>query len=307
MRRYHGAPVARLLLIAAALWVVAAVVVSGVTGGRSAPVRRTVGRSRPRSSIQGTSVEAHRATSGRRVGRSHVSCCGGRRSRLEGSEAPPGFDARDPNDRHYNWQSFDTAVRTVVAAGLQPLVDLHDAPGWAREKTCAGEGAGKCRPTSAALADFATAAAERYRGGFRGLPRVRYWQVWNEPNLSIELMPQVADGKPSSPDIYRDMVNAVAKSVHGVHRDNVVVAGGLAPFGGDINDPSGGPVGGQDADPPDRLHARLLCMSAGAKPETDLRRQGRVRRLGAPPVHVRRADAQGVRSRRRLARRPRRR
>lgn len=154
-----------------------------------------------------------------------------------------------------------------MAAGLQPLVDLHDAPAWAREKTCVGEAAAKCRPTSAALADFAAAAARRYRGGFRGLPRVRYWQVWNEPNLSIELMPQVEDGKPVSPEIYRDMVNAVAKSVHEVHKDNIVVAGALAPFGGDINDPSGASVGGQIRIHPMDFMRRFLCMSSGSRPE----------------------------------------
>ena len=42
------------------------------------------------------------------------------------------------------------------------------------------------------------------------------------------------------------MVNAMARAVHAVHRDNVVIAGGLAPFGGDINDPSGGQVRDQE-------------------------------------------------------------
>jgi hypothetical protein len=179
--------------------------------------------------------------------------------------APAGFNARDPRDRHYNWQSFDAMVRPVVAAGLQPIVYVDVAPAWARAK-CPGEAAATCRPTSSALADFATAAARRYGGGVRGLPRVRYWQLWNEPNLSIELTPQVANGRPVSPDVYRDMVNAFARAVHGVHRDNVVVAGGLAPFGGDVNDQSGG-VPSQRRVHPLEFMRRFLCMSAGPKPK----------------------------------------
>ncbi len=96
---------------------------------------------------------------------------------------------------------------------------------------------------------------------------MRYWQVWNEPNLSIQLMPQHDDGRIVSPGWYRDMVNAMARTVHAVHRDNVVIAGGLAPFGGDINDPSGGPVGDQDRIHPLEFMRDLLCMSNGAKPE----------------------------------------
>jgi hypothetical protein len=177
------------------------------------------------------------------------------------------FDARNPSDPRYHWVTFDATIRRVVAAGLEPIVDINDAPGWARAKICTRRGAAKCHPTAGALRDFATAAARRYRGGFHGLPRVRYWQVWNEPNLSIELMPQSVGRTPVSPDIYRGMVNAVARAVHGVHRDNVVVAGGLAPFGGDVNEPNGNRVEGQERIHPMPFMRRLLCMSAGARPK----------------------------------------
>ena len=50
------------------------------------------------------------------------------------------------------------------------------------------------------------------------------FQVWNEPNLSLDLAPAKASA-------YRAMVNAVADSVHAVDPQNLVVAGGLDPFG----------------------------------------------------------------------------
>ena len=51
--------------------------------------------------------------------------------------------------------------------------------------------------------DFATAAAGRFSGSFGGHPRVRYWGVWNEPNLSTFLQPQYRGGRPYSPLLYR--------------------------------------------------------------------------------------------------------
>ena len=79
-------------------------------------------------------------------------------------------------------------------------------------------------------------------------------------------MPQARNGVPVSADTYRAMVNAVGRAVHAVRRDNVVVAGGLAPFGGNINDPRNGRVGGQERIHPMEFMRRFLCMSAGSKP-----------------------------------------
>jgi len=184
----------------------------------------------------------------------------------EGSSAPPGFNARDPSDPAYRWDAFDEQVRAAVAAGLQPIANINSAPTWAQSGAKQRASDGPVRPSPSMLADFATAAAKRYSGSYGGLPRVRYWQVWNEQNLSIELMPQSEGGKVVSPDWYRGMVNAMARAVHAVHPDNVVVAGGLAPFGGNSNDPSASPF-----PPYDRIHPldfmrRMLCMSSGAKP-----------------------------------------
>jgi Cellulase (glycosyl hydrolase family 5) len=183
------------------------------------------------------------------------------------SEPPASFAARNPSDPQYSWQALDDSVRSAVAAGLQPIVDIIGAPSWAQSGIAQRPSDGPVRPSPAALGDFATALARRYSGGFRGLPRVRYWQVWNEPNLSIQLMPQSANGKPVSPDRYRAMVNAMAKAVHAVRRDNVVIAGGLAPFGGDVNDPSGGKVPDQERVRPMEFMRRFLCMSKSADPK----------------------------------------
>jgi len=79
-------------------------------------------------------------------------------------------------------------------------------------------------------------------------------------------MPQFDGEKAVSPGWYRDMVNAAAKAVHAVHPDNVVIAGGLAPFGGDSNDPSAGLFPPYDRVHPLEFIRQMLCMSSGAKP-----------------------------------------
>jgi hypothetical protein len=136
------------------------------------------------------------------------------------AEVPSTFQPKDPAEVAYNWTSADRAITLAVANGLTPLVDVLAAPAWAGGK----------KVSAPALGDFATAITSRYNGSFEGLPRVRYWLVWNEPNLSIYLAPQMSGKKLVGAARYRSMVNAFAAAAHSVHRDNVVVAGLVAPF-----------------------------------------------------------------------------
>ena len=94
------------------------------------------------------------------------------------------------------------AVRDLTSQGLQVLLNITGAPTWA-EGPGAPPGAqpGTWRPDPAQFASFATAAALRYDGRFPDplhpgafLPRVRYWQAWNEPNLDYYLSPQWTHG-----------------------------------------------------------------------------------------------------------------
>jgi hypothetical protein len=141
---------------------------------------------------------------------------------------PASFDPADPDDRHYDWGGFDTQVRFAADHGLQPLVTIDEAPSWAERG--GGGRPGTNNPDPAELALFAQAAARRYAGDFNGLPRVRLWEAWNEPNGSFFLYPQRSRTQLLSPDQYRRMLNAFAGAIHGVRPDNVVIAGALFPF-----------------------------------------------------------------------------
>lgn len=156
-----------------------------------------------------------------------------------GAEKPAGFDPADPADPAYDWSLLDYQVYYALQNDLEPILSIEAAPDWA-EGDGSGPFPGTFDPSAREFGLFATAAAQRYSGSFNNLPRVRYWQAWNEPNYFRHLMPQYntafsdpvgANSRLLSPGVYRGLLNAFARSVHRVHRDNLVITGGLAPFG----------------------------------------------------------------------------
>jgi hypothetical protein len=168
-------------------------------------------------------------------------------------------DTSDPDDPAYNWGAIDEVIAGVVRGGLDPLLCVCGAPSWARGKAVKLPGTW---PSPARYAEFARAAARRYSGTFipvgrsTPLPRVRFWQAWNEPNAARELTPQRVNGRAVSPAHYRRMVNAFADAVHDVSAGNRVVAGTLGPFGHDSKDIQ--VVG------PMTFMSQLLCVSPRA-------------------------------------------
>jgi hypothetical protein len=142
-------------------------------------------------------------------------------SEVAPATSPSDFVPSDPASPYYSWTWLDTTVTEIEANGLTPILDITSAPSWALAWRGAGQTAGA--PKASELGAFATAVALRYDGS-HGEPPVRVFQVWNEPNLSLDLSPVNAAAT------YRAMVNAVATAVHGVDAANLVVAGGLDPF-----------------------------------------------------------------------------
>lgn len=138
------------------------------------------------------------------------------------ADRPADFVPSDPTSPGYSWSGLDTLVSNAEAAGLTPILDLGSPPKWAYANKPQGVNAGT--PKISALGDFATALATHYDGTAAGVPAVNVFEVWNEPNLSIDLNPVSAGN-------YRAMVNAVAAAVHAVDSANLVVAGDLDPFG----------------------------------------------------------------------------
>lgn len=156
---------------------------------------------------------------------------------------PSHFRPADPLEPAYNWQGLDAEVRLVRSHGLEPFVYVAGPPSWAIRKL---DGFPRVDPEQYRL--FVLAAVRRYSGKTQGLPRVRYWEAWNEPNK----VPG-REFKPSAADWYREIVNAFAASAHTVS-GNAVIAGGLAPFGIST------------AVAPLAFMRSLLCLSSGRQP-----------------------------------------
>jgi len=158
------------------------------------------------------------------------------------------FDASDPDSPDYSWSSLDSEVASAESAGLTPILDLGQPPKWAFSVPRKGVNGGT--PNIADLGQFAHALAAHY-DGTHGAPAEHVFQVWNEPNLSLDL-------SPVDPATYRSMVNAVASSMHGVDPADVVVAGALDPFANKTKS-------WHTEAPLDYMRA-LLCLSTGAHP-----------------------------------------
>jgi hypothetical protein len=170
---------------------------------------------------------------------------------------PAGWRPQDPADPGYRWDESDAAVNRAIRAGLIPVLQIDGAPRWAQRCTSpATLPSAICDPDPADLAAFATAAARRYSGDFSGLPRVRYWQALNEPNLSLYFFPQFnTAGRALSAGLYRPLINAFYPAVKAVRRSNLVLSAGLGPIA--VPRYTVGPM---------RFARGLLCMSGRRNP-----------------------------------------
>jgi hypothetical protein len=158
--------------------------------------------------------------------------------RVAPSNPTPAFDATNPGSPEYNFAALDGAVKTAKQRGMRVVLLVSEAPSWAEgdDRPSSNVIAGTWKPNPADVADFGTALARRYSGNFAGLPRVRDYILWNEPNLVTNLAPiwKGKNGKqPASPFHYRKMLNRFYDAVRRVGGKNRVVAGGTAPYGAD--------------------------------------------------------------------------
>lgn len=187
-------------------------------------------------------------------------------SQVAPHDLPAGFNASDPSSPGYDWTGVDAAVRDLTNRGLGVLLTVWSAPRWA-------EGAGRpayappgsWRPDATQFGEFATAIATRYDGGFAGLPRVRYYEAWNEPNLDLYLTPQWTQAGtrfvPSSPAVYRALLNSFYGAVKRVSSSNLVLGGATSPYG----DTAGADPPGQERMQPVAFDRYLFCLNGNSR------------------------------------------
>jgi hypothetical protein len=104
----------------------------------------------------------------------------------------------DPFDPAYRFDDVDQAVRAAQEQGQEAMLTISGTPRWA--------GGGNPNRMPRQVSDFgrfARAIAARYSGRYEGFPFVRFWSVWNEPNLNLFLTPQFdARGRSVAPRNY---------------------------------------------------------------------------------------------------------
>ena len=118
------------------------------------------------------------------------------------------------------WAKYDRIVDLANRFGIEVLARLDRPPPWATPGFDPQENPSIQMPPADFndFADFAAAVAARYRG------KVRYFQIWNEPNLFGEW-----GGRPPDPAAYLDMLRVVGTAIRAANPDAVIVLAGLAP------------------------------------------------------------------------------
>ena len=201
-----------------------------------------------------------------------------------GSETRPSFDATDPAAYPPGaWSRLDAAVRDASARGMRVFLMVGPpAPEWATQRGERRGHPGVLRPDPAQFELFMTAIGRRYSGSYEGLPAVRMWSIWNEPNHPQFLQPlsERLGGKltPSSPHLYRRLYvaaqGALERTGHGLGTDTVLF-GEILPVGN-------GRLGATNTLRPLLFLREFFCLDAAYKPL-----RGRAARLrGCNPFPV---------------------
>ena len=95
-------------------------------------------------------------------------------------------NAVDPFDPAYEFDDIDEAVRAAQQNDQEVVLTISGTPRWAN-----GGKTPNVMPTRVSdFGAFARAIASRYSGRFEGYPFVRFFSIWNEPNLQGFLTPQ---------------------------------------------------------------------------------------------------------------------
>ncbi|MBL8165530.1 MAG: hypothetical protein JNJ61_26340 [Anaerolineae bacterium] len=122
----------------------------------------------------------------------------------------------DERDAVSAWDKYDNIVALAEQYGITIQARLDNPPAW----THADPAIGSFAPPDDLqdYINFAVAVAERYRG------RIRYYQIWNEPNIYPEWGEQ-----PVSPEGYTEMLCRTYAALKAVDPAIVVISGPLSP------------------------------------------------------------------------------
>ena len=139
---------------------------------------------------------------------------------------PASFDPENPSDPAYDWTALDAIVQAAFAEGLEPYLAVNSTPGLGADRPEGRRSPSDPRGLREVHARGRVAVQRR----LSGLPRIRYWQIWIEPNVNKFFRPPARERQAGRAQRYAAIVNAAADAIHAVRADNKVIAGGLSPF-----------------------------------------------------------------------------
>ncbi len=127
------------------------------------------------------------------------------------------FEDRRHEPYRSAWEKYDQIVGLAEAYNLGIIARLSNPPAWSR---ASGDEAGSSAPPDDVddYGDFVEAVVQRYRG------RIRYYQLWNEPNIYPEW-----GNQPVDPVAYTHLLCTAYARVKAADPDAVVISGALAP------------------------------------------------------------------------------
>ena len=128
------------------------------------------------------------------------------RIEVKWNEVAPGPGARTRSRRSTpptpapipGFEPYDDLVREATAKGFRIMITL--APDAPRLGDAGGRG-GNYKVDSRDFADFARAVGQALLRRYSGLPAVKYWSIWNEPNHIFFIKP-----RSQAPRVYRRLV-----------------------------------------------------------------------------------------------------
>jgi hypothetical protein len=115
------------------------------------------------------------------------------------------------------WDKYDRIVALAEQYDLQIIARLDNPPAWSRAVGNAPGWSMAPPDDYADFGDFVYAVVSRYRG------RIRYYQIWNEPNI----FPEWGD-QPADPEGYVELLKIAYRRAKEADPDCVIVAAGLA-------------------------------------------------------------------------------
>lgn len=126
----------------------------------------------------------------------------------------------EPQPGQFQWQLSDAILHDIVNSGLVPVVVLDGSPAWARAPVDTGAQDQPLAPP-ADPGDFA-AFAQQFATRYGSI--VRYYQVWDEPNIAPHW-----GNRHIEPVAYARLLRAGGRAIRDADADAVILLAALAP------------------------------------------------------------------------------